>query len=82
MFCVCFYFQSEGFSLEINKGTALEGIAMLNIPTIYGGANLWGENVTKKQKQKLLKSVKKKKDQNPYPQSKVELQAAISGMNL
>lgn len=70
--------SSEGYSLEINKGTGLEGIAMLNIPTIYGGASLWGENVTKKQRQKLLKSVKKKKDQNPYPQSKVELQAAIT----
>lgn len=77
-----FYFQSEGHSLEINKGPGLEGIAMLNIPTIYGGANLWGENVSKKQRQKLLKSVKKKKDQNPFPQSKIELQAAITGMDL
>ncbi|CAE1322443.1 dgkA [Acanthosepion pharaonis] len=70
--------SSEGHSLEINKGPGLEGIAMLNIPTIYGGANLWGENVSKKQRQKLLKSVKKKKDQNPFPQSKIELQAAIT----
>lgn len=70
--------SSEGCSLEINKGPGLEGIAMLNIPTIYGGANLWGENVSKKQRQKLLKSVKKKKDQNPFPQSKIELQAAIT----
>ncbi|GAB1605668.1 diacylglycerol kinase beta-like isoform X1 [Argonauta hians] len=68
----------EGCSLDVHKGPGLEGIAMLNIPTIYGGASLWGENPTKKQKQKLLKSVKKKKDQNPFPQSKTELQASIS----
>ncbi|OWR47194.1 diacylglycerol kinase 1 like protein, partial [Danaus plexippus plexippus] len=32
----------DGVSLELNKGPALQGVALLNIPYAHGGSNLWG----------------------------------------
>ncbi|XP_050669175.1 diacylglycerol kinase 1 [Leptidea sinapis] len=32
----------DGSSLELSKGVALQGVALLNIPYAHGGSNLWG----------------------------------------
>lgn len=39
--------QCDGTPLELPQ---LEGIAIVNIPSVYGGANLWGDTDKKKSK--------------------------------
>ncbi|KAI0224278.1 Diacylglycerol kinase beta [Lamellibrachia satsuma] len=52
----------DGCSLDLANGPSLEGIALLNIPSMYGGSNLWGDNPSQKKCKKAAKSAKKEKD--------------------
>ena len=45
-------FQCDGEPLLLPQ---LEGIAVVNIPSVYGGANLWGETDKKKARKSRAK---------------------------
>ncbi|KAL5010596.1 hypothetical protein ScPMuIL_012901 [Solemya velum] len=69
----------DGFSLDLANGPNLEGIALLNIPSIYGGTNLWGDNPSKKKRRKAHKALKKDKDKefSTSSMSSAELTIAV-----
>ena len=78
---MCLSFQCDGYSLDLANGPTLEGIALLNIPSIYGGSNLWGENPSQKKRKKAMKSGKKEKDReySSSSMSSIDLSLAIQG---
>ncbi|CAH1773550.1 unnamed protein product [Owenia fusiformis] len=67
----------DGYSLDLANGPTLEGIALLNIPSIYGGTDLWGDNPSQKKRNK--KSPKKDKDReySTSSMSSVDLSMAV-----
>lgn len=76
-FCFC---QCDGASLDLANGPRLEGIALLNIPSIYGGTNLWGENPSQKKRRKAQKAKKDKdKEFSTSSMSSAELAIAVQG---
>ncbi|CAG2170932.1 unnamed protein product, partial [Oppiella nova] len=44
----------DGTQLDLKNGPSLQGIAVLNIPSIYGGSNLWGDTSSQKSRNKIL----------------------------
>lgn len=68
----------DGCALDLGSGPSLEGIALLNIPSIYGGSNIWGEGTGQK-KRSRTKSGKKDKDReySSGSMSSVDLAFAI-----
>ncbi|XP_066300746.1 diacylglycerol kinase beta-like isoform X2 [Branchiostoma lanceolatum] len=54
--------QCDGMSLDVGSGRSLEGVAILNIPSIYGGSNLWGDNSSAKKRSKHFRKQLKKRD--------------------
>jgi len=46
-------FQCDGYALDLSSGPSMEGIALLNIPSMYGGSNLWGESASLKKRKKV-----------------------------
>ncbi|XP_052092991.1 diacylglycerol kinase beta-like [Mytilus californianus] len=68
----------DGVSLDLANGPRLEGIAVLNIPSIYGGTNLWGDNPSQKKRRKAQKNAKKDKDKEFSTSSMSSAELAIA----
>ncbi|ESO01899.1 hypothetical protein HELRODRAFT_106357 [Helobdella robusta] len=53
----------DGVPLDLMHGRSMEGVAMLNIPSIYGGSNLWGDPyITRIKKRKKIQSTSTSSD--------------------
>ncbi|XP_055996956.1 diacylglycerol kinase beta-like isoform X22 [Ostrea edulis] len=68
----------DGYALDLANGPRLEGIALLNIPSIYGGTNLWGDNPSQKKRRKAQKAAKKDKDREFSTSSMSSAELAIA----
>merc|ERR1719483_1928654 len=67
----------DGYSLDLANGPSLEGIAILNIPSIYGGTNLWGDNPSQKKRRKAQRG-KKDRDKEFSTSSMSSAELAIA----
>ncbi|XP_042144552.1 diacylglycerol kinase beta isoform X2 [Ixodes scapularis] len=67
----------DGVSLELSNGPSLQGIAVLNIPSIYGGSNLWGDNAASRKRSRSKKRKKHDRDISTNSFNSVDLSSAV-----
>ena len=77
----CRVFQIDGCQLDLANGPRLEGIAILNIPSVYGGSNLWGEGPSQKKRKRAAKAGRRDRDRefSSGSMSSIDLSVAIQG---
>ncbi|XP_077967307.1 diacylglycerol kinase beta-like isoform X1 [Styela clava] len=63
----------DGKNIDLQSGQRFQGIAVLNIPSVYGGTNLWGTTKKKKKKLALPSSTTASKDN-------IDIKYAVQGM--
>ncbi|XP_071053470.1 diacylglycerol kinase 1 isoform X2 [Onthophagus taurus] len=66
----------DNVSLDLAKGSPLQGIALLNIPYTHGGSNLWGEHLSGSRKRKSKKK-KPQKELSSNSFNSIDLSVAI-----
>ncbi|XP_075547868.1 diacyl glycerol kinase 1 isoform X2 [Dermacentor variabilis] len=67
----------DGVSLELSSGPSLQGIAVLNIPSIYGGSNLWGDNASSRRRSRSKRRKKHDRDISTNSFNSIDLSSAV-----
>lgn len=67
----------DGVSLELSNGPSLQGIAVLNIPSIYGGSNLWGDNASSRRRSRSKRRKKHDRDISTNSFNSIDLSSAV-----